>query len=57
MKKTCKDKIMRYSTKREKREEEKERYISIQSGIGGRAKDKGTCGRVESAGADTIPPL
>jgi len=48
---------MRYSTKREKREEERERYIFIQNDIGGRRKDKGTCGRVESAGADTIPPL
>jgi len=57
MKKTCENKIMRYSTKREKRGEERERYISIQNGIGGRAKDKGTCGRVEPAGADTIPPL
>jgi len=54
MKKTREDKIMRYSTKRE-REGERER--SVQSGIEGRIKDKGTCRRVETAGADTIPPL
>jgi len=54
MKKTCKDKIMRYSEEREK-ERERERFV--QSGVGGRAKDKGTCGRVEIAGADTIPSL
>lgn len=59
MKKTREDKIMRYSSRREKEieKEEREREKWVQSGIGGRAKDKGTCRRVETAGADTIPPL